>query len=165
MSHQMEFLPPSPVKYIPAWFPGATFQKIATRSSYLTGYIRYKPWSFVLERVCTLSESLSCIPPKTPMQLTRPEGYEDCMASKGIEKVGASNTLRDAIAIMYSGTSPRVALPNNPHVLSPLGGAHTVSPCVNFLSIIRTDFLKDKYYSYDLSHLCRISPRGPEEDS
>ena len=102
----MEFLPPSPVQYIPAWFPGAAFQRIAKRSSYLTDYIRNKPWTYVLDRVCTLSESFSCIPPKAPMQLTRPEGYEDCLASRGIEKVGPSNTLRDAIAIMYSGTYP-----------------------------------------------------------
>ena len=38
------------------------------------------------------------------MQLTRPEGYEDCIATRGIEKSGDSGALRDAIAIMYSGT-------------------------------------------------------------
>lgn len=99
----MEFLTLSLVKYIPAWFPGATFQRIAKRSSQLSDYIRNKPWTFVLERVCDLPKSLSCVLPNAPMQLTGPEGYEDCIASRGVEKGGPSNTLRDAIAIMYSG--------------------------------------------------------------
>lgn len=36
-------------------------------------------------------------------QLRRPEGYEDCIAVKLIEKVGERDTLRDAIAMMYFG--------------------------------------------------------------
>lgn len=101
---QMTYSLPSPVKYIPAWFPGVTFKRLAKRSSELSDYVRNKPWGIVLERVCTRSVLLSCILPKAPMQLTRPEGYEDCMASRGVEKVGPSGPLRDAIAIMYSGT-------------------------------------------------------------
>lgn len=42
-----------PVKYVPAWFPGATFQRIAKRSSELSHYIRNQPWKDVLERVRT----------------------------------------------------------------------------------------------------------------
>jgi len=55
-----------PVKYIPEWFPGATFQKIAKRSSELSDYIRNQPWKDVLERVRTRFGLLSCIPnPRT----------------------------------------------------------------------------------------------------
>ena len=36
-------------------------------------------------------------------QLRRPEGYEDCIATRLIEKDGAAGTVRDAIAIMYTG--------------------------------------------------------------
>ena len=39
------------VQYIPSWFPGATFQRIAERSRALSDYIRYEPWRLVLDRV------------------------------------------------------------------------------------------------------------------
>ena len=39
------------VQYIPSWFPGATFQRIAKRSRVVAGYIRYEPWRLVLDRV------------------------------------------------------------------------------------------------------------------
>ena len=42
-----------PVKYVPAWFPGATFKRIAKRSSELSYYIRNQPWKDVLDRVRT----------------------------------------------------------------------------------------------------------------
>ena len=60
----MEFSLLPPVKYIPAWFPGATFQRIAKRSSELSDYIRNKPWKDVLDRVRTRFWLPSCIPPK-----------------------------------------------------------------------------------------------------
>ena len=61
-THEIGCLLPSlpPVKYVPAWFPGATFQRIAQRSSELSYYIRNQPWKDVLERVRTRFGLLSC---------------------------------------------------------------------------------------------------------
>lgn len=49
---------------------------------------------------------------RVPMQIARPGGYEDCIATRGIEKSGPSDALRDAIAIMYSGTYTTHAVVN-----------------------------------------------------
>jgi hypothetical protein len=113
-----------PVKYIPAWFPGATFQRIAKRSSELSDYIRNKPWKFVLERVRAHFGPPLPVHPSLltaqPMQMARPEAYEDCMATRGIEKNGSSDTLRDAVAIMYSGTYATRPVLNNESSRLPL---------------------------------------------
>jgi hypothetical protein len=39
------------VRYIPSWFPGATFQQLAERSKVVSHYLRYEPWRLVLDRV------------------------------------------------------------------------------------------------------------------
>jgi hypothetical protein len=132
---------PPPVKYIPVWFPGAMFQQIAKRSSELSDYIRNKPWQVVLERVRTRSSLLSCFAHEIPVQTARPEGYEDCIATRGIEKSGPSGTLRDAIAIMYSGMYALYGYCHEEFLksFSRIGGAHTVSPCMIFNSMIRID--------------------------
>jgi hypothetical protein len=75
---------------------------------------------------------LTCI---QPTQSARPEGYEDCIVTKGIEKGGASGELRDAVAIIYAGTYARHAH-RCQHVLTSrliiIGGASTVSPHILF---------------------------------
>lgn len=64
MSRETAFSLHPLVKYVPAWFPGATFKRIAKRSSELSYYIRNQPWKDVLDRVRTCFGSLSCFPPK-----------------------------------------------------------------------------------------------------
>ncbi len=64
MTREMEFSLRPPVKYVPAWFPGATFQRIAKRSSELSDYIRNKPWKDVMDRVRTRFRLLPCTLPK-----------------------------------------------------------------------------------------------------
>jgi len=39
------------VQYIPSWFPGATFQRLAKRSRVVSNFIRHEPWRIVLDRV------------------------------------------------------------------------------------------------------------------
>lgn len=90
------------VQYIPSWFPGATFQRIAERSRAVSDYIRYEPWRLVLDQVRSSSQSRLISIVNLHGQLRHPEGHEDCIATKLIEKVGAKDTVRDAIAIMYA---------------------------------------------------------------
>ena len=93
------------VQHIPSWFPGATFQRIAARSRVVSDYLRYEPWRLVLDRV-RFSLRLHLIPIIDLYdQLRHPEGYEDCIATRLIEKVGENDTVRDTIATMDFGVS------------------------------------------------------------
>lgn len=93
------------VQYIPAWFPGATFQRIAERSRVVSDYIRYEPWKLVLDRVRPSLRPYPIVDFDSYTQLRRPEGYEDCLATRLIEKVGPEGTVRDTIAFMHFGVS------------------------------------------------------------
>ena len=66
-------------------------------------YIRYEPWKLVLDRVRHSSRPYLIIDSDPYTQLRRPEGYEDCLTTRLIEKVGPQDTVRDTIAFMHFG--------------------------------------------------------------
>ena len=93
------------VQYIPSWFPGASFQRIAKRSRVVSDYVRYEPWRLVLDRVRSSFQPYLISIVDLYDQLKRPEGYEDCITTRLIEKAGATDTVRDTVAFIYSGVS------------------------------------------------------------
>ncbi|KAG8754880.1 hypothetical protein FRC14_004554 [Serendipita sp. 396] len=72
------------LRYIPSWFPGAHFQKVAKRGSSLTTRVRFWPFEMVKDAMAkgTADESL----------------ISKYMSESGF----AENTIRDSISVMYS---------------------------------------------------------------
>ena len=98
------------------------------------------------------------------MQIGRPEGYEDCIATRGIEKGGPSGTLRDALAIMYSGMYVTYGVVQRCSHFSFRWRSYGQSPHHWWFDDVSTP-LKDKYYHHDLPHLHHVPSWSPAEDS
>ncbi|CAG7852711.1 SubName: Full=Related to cytochrome P450 CYP2 subfamily-Aspergillus oryzae {ECO:0000313/EMBL:CCA75382.1} [Serendipita indica DSM 11827] len=76
---------PYSARYIPAWFPGASFKVLGLRGKYLSTMIRYWAYGMVEDAVARGTADKS-------------------IASKYMNQAGCSNeNLRDALAVMYAG--------------------------------------------------------------
>lgn len=72
-------------RFIPAWFPGASFKVLGLRGKYLSTMIRYWAYGMVEDAVARGTADKS-------------------IASKYMNQAGCSNeNLRDALAVMYAG--------------------------------------------------------------
>jgi len=99
------------------------------------------------------------------MQMARPEGYEDCIATRGIEKGGSSNTLRDAVAIMYSGTYATHAVANGVLTCYLIRWCpHSQSLHNFFVQCYLLTLLKDQRHNDDIPCLYHVSTGRPAEN-
>ncbi|KAG8825363.1 hypothetical protein FRC19_011600 [Serendipita sp. 401] len=74
------------LRFIPSWVPGATFKRIGERSTWLSDFIRYKPFEMVKELYSSGQIGQS-------------------MASDLLEEFGPNGDVQDALAVLYTAGS------------------------------------------------------------
>jgi len=102
------------VEYIPAWFPGANFQRIANKIRPLVADMRYLGYDAAHE--AHVSHNNSCSILSYSVQLFKlfmqENGHRDeSLVSRILDKEGPSDTLRDTIGTLFAGRLSLFPLP------------------------------------------------------
>ena len=94
------------VEYIPAWFPGANFQRIAKANRQLVGDMRYLGYDAAHAAHVSLNQarSIPLVFILTVRLFLQKNGHRDeSLVSRILDEEGPSDTLRDTIGSLFAG--------------------------------------------------------------
>ena len=102
------------MEYIPEWFPGANFQRIASNNRRLAVDMRYLGYNAATEAHVSLNTSRSILSYSFRLfkLFVQENGHRDeSLVSTILEEEGPSDTLRDAVGTLFAGWLSSFPLP------------------------------------------------------